>query len=474
MNLNNLIPTISKPAAFCLMALFAISSCADQNRSANIDNGDTIVLTGVNVLSMNDDSVNEGRTVIIRGDRIESIRSDDDAEIPDDATHIEADGKYLIPGLAEMHGHIPGPDHSQYAQDVLFLYISNGVTTVRNMAGHPYHLELREQVMNGEIPGPVVYAASPWLTPDTVPNPDAAEDVVQGYLDDGFDLMKMGSLSVETYRRLSEVAHEKGLPFAGHIPEDVGLRIALEERQTSIDHLDRYVEFLVEENPDAENVSPGFFGSAVIDYVDENRLDEAINLTIDAGTWNVPTLSLVEHLESQEAAEEMAEWPEMRYMPRDVIEGWVNSKHDFQARDDFQPEAARELVELRQRITKQLHDRGAPIVLGSDAPQFFNVPGFSIHHEMEMMVATGLSPYEVLVTGTRNAGIYFDEEDEFGTIAEGLRADLILLNSNPFDDIANVKDRAGVIVRGEWWDEDRIQEKLEEIAERNEQTEEDQ
>ncbi|MCC5912984.1 MAG: amidohydrolase family protein [Balneolaceae bacterium] len=450
----------------CLVTLLLTTACADgeSTPATSADQPDAIVLTGVNVLTMKDDSILEGKTVVIRGDRIESIRPDEEAEIPEDAMQVDSEGKYLMPGLAEMHGHIPGPDDSQYAKDVLFLYISNGVTTVRNMAGHPYHLELSEQVMNGEIPGPVIYAASPWLSPDTIPDTDAVEGVVQGYLDEGFDLMKMGSLSLETYRKLAEVAHEEGLPFAGHIPEEVGLRVALDERQASIDHLDRYVEFLAEENPDAENISPGFFGSAIIDYVEEERLDEAIELTIEAGTWNVPTLSLVEHLESTETPEEMAQWPEMQYMPRSVIEGWISSKHDFQARDDFQPEAARKLVELRQKITKELHDRGALIVLGSDAPQFFNVPGFSIHHEMEMMVATGLSPYEVLVTGTKNAGIYFDEEDEFGMIEEGLRADLILLNSNPFEDIANVKNRAGVIVRGEWWPEDKIQDKLGELA----------
>jgi imidazolonepropionase-like amidohydrolase len=459
--------TILKGLFLALFSVIFITACGDNDRMVTIaDNGAVTAFTGVNILTMNDESVLRGQTVVIRGDRIEAIRPDGQVRLPDGATEIDASGKYLMPGLAEMHGHIPGPDHSQYAKDVLFLYISNGVTTVRNMAGHPYHLGLRERVMNGEIPGPVVFAASPWLSTNTIPEPAAAAGVVQGYLEDGFDLMKMGGIPVDTYRALAEAAHDQGLPFAGHIPQEVGLRIALEERQASIDHLDRYVEFMAEGHPEAEGRSPGFFGSAIIDYVDEARMDEAIELTIAVGTWNVPTLSLVEHLESPVPGEEMAEWPEMKYMPRNVIEGWVNSKRDFQARDDFQPEAARKLVELRQRLTKELHDRGAPIVLGSDAPQFFNVPGFSIHHELEMMVATGLTPYEVLVTGTRNAGIYFDMADEFGTVEEGLRADLILLNSNPFDDIGNVKDRAGVVVRGEWWPEERIQEKLDEIAAR--------
>jgi imidazolonepropionase-like amidohydrolase len=160
----------------------------------------------------------------------------------------------------------------------------------------------------------------------------------------------------------------------------------------------------------------------------------------------------------------MAARPEMQYLPESIIEGWVESKHNYQAREDFQPDAAQRLVELRRELTKALHDAGAPIALGSDAPQFFNVPGFSIHPEMEMMVGSGLTPYEVLVTGTRNPAILLGTPDDFGTIEVGRRADLILLEANPLEDIANVRRRAGVMVRGNWLSESEIQERLAELA----------
>ena len=420
----------------------------------------------VNVVPMNEEVILENQTVVVQDGRIAVIGPADEIEVPAGALQITASGKYLMPGLAEMHGHIPGPNNPQYAKDVLFLYISNGVTTVRNMAGHPYHLELRERVLNNEIAGPMIFAASPWLSPNNIAEPADADAVVRGYKEAGFDLMKMGSMSLESYEAMAETAHEIGLPFAGHIPQEVMLENALRLRQASIDHYDRYVEFLAENHPEYPNRSLGFFGSGVVDLVDESRISEAVQLTIEAGTWNVPTLSLVEHLESPVAAEEMARWPEMQYMPANIVEGWVESKHNFQSRDDFQPEAARRLVELRQKLTKELHDRGALLVLGSDAPQFFNVPGFSIHHELEMMVATGLTPYQVLVTGTRNAGIYFNMEQEFGTVEEGRRADLILLNSNPLENISNVRNQEGVMVHGLWWPKAIITERLEEIAAR--------
>src|SRR5690606_36241624 len=146
---------------------------------------------------------------------------------------------------------------------------------------------------------------------------------------------------------------------------------------------------------------------------------------------------------------------------------WEKAKNDFKNREDFQPDATTALVEFRRELTKRLHEAGAGIVLGSDAPQFFNVPGFSIHHELEMMTNSDLTPYEVLVTGTRNAAEYFGTPEEFGTVQNGRRADLILLNSNPLEDISNVQDRSGVMVRGIWFPEEKIREKLQEIEERN-------
>ena len=424
---------------------------------------DAIAFVGVNVVPMDSERVLENHTVVVQDGRIASVAADD-AQVPEGAQRIDGEGRWLMPGLAEMHGHVPGPDDPDYAENVLFLYVSNGVTTVRNMAGHESHLVLRDRVEAGELVGPTLFAASPWLTPDSAGTPEAAAQAVRDYQAQGFDLLKLGSIPPDAYEAMAETAHEIDMPFGGHIPAEVGLVGALDARQTSIDHYDRYTEFLVPEDADTEDRDPGFFGSGWVHLVDRGRIPEAIERTLAAGTWNVPTLSLVEHLASDEPAEEMIAWPEMRYMPQEVLDGWVRSKGEFQARDDFQPEAAQALVELRQGLTRALHAAGAPIALGSDAPQFFNVPGFSIHHELRMMVATGLSPYEVLATGTREPARYFDTPDEFGTVEPGRRADLILLEANPLDDVANVQRRAGVMVRGQWLPEEEIQARLDAIA----------
>ncbi len=426
---------------------------------------DVTAFVNVNVLPMDAERVLEGQTVIVRGDRIAEIGPAAEVSVPSGAVEVDGSGRYLMPGLAEMHGHVPGADNPQFTEDMLFLYVSNGVTTVRNMAGDPYHLELRSRILDGSILGPTMHAAGPGFGGSWVATPEQAEARVREQHEAGYDLLKIFDMPAETYRHMASVAHEVGIDFAGHIPASVGLSGALEARQRSIDHLDRYVEFLVPDQSALEGREIGFFGSGVLDLVDESRIPLAVQATIDAGTWNVPTLSLVEHHASLESPEEMIRRPEMRYIPPGMRDAWRQAKHNFQNDENFWPNA-QEFVELRRKLTRELHAAGAPIVLGSDAPQWFNVPGFSIHHELRMMVDAGLTPFEVLTTGTRNAGIYFGLEDEFGTVAPGLRADLILLDANPLDDIGNVQQRAGVMVRGHWLPEAEIQTHLDEIAAR--------
>jgi imidazolonepropionase-like amidohydrolase len=471
-------PRTSTPSVvlvFCLLVPGALTGCApDAGGSDASGTGEpadaaaegVTAFVDVHVVPMDREAVLERHTVIVQGDRIIAVGPTDRTEAPAAAAVVEGRGRFLMPGLAEMHGHIPGPQDPEYVENVLFLYVSRGVTTVRGMAGHPSHLELRDRVAHGELMGPTIHAAGPGFGANNVPDAEAAERLVREQHQAGYDLLKVFGIAPEAYARMAATAHDLGIPFAGHVPAPVGLAGALEHGQASIDHLDRYVEFLVRHGATTDGRESGFFGSGLVDLVDPDRIPEAAARTRDAGVWNVPTLSLVEHLASPESPEAMARRPEMRYMPRQVVEGWVRAKHQFQDRADFQPPAARRLVEVRRQLTRALHDAGAPLALGSDAPQFFNVPGFSIHPEMEMMVAAGLTPYQVLGTGTRNPAAYFGTPDEFGTVAVGRRADLILLDANPLEDITNAGRIAGVMVRGQWLPGDVIEERLEAIARR--------
>ena len=434
--------------------------------ASQAESSGAVAFVGVNVVPMDEERVVEGRTVIVQDGRITAIGPTASTQVPAGAVQIAAEGKFLMPGLAEMHGHIPTDDR-QYAEDVLVMYVANGVTLVRGMLGAQSHLDLREQVAAGDLIGPTIFAAGPSFGGNNAGSPEAAENLVREHHAAGYDFLKVMNMQQPAYEAMVRTANELGIDFAGHVPGSVGIVGALEAGQRSVDHLDQYVEFLVPEGTSRQGRGFGFFGSNVVDIADPARIPEIVEATVAAGVWNVPTLSLVENMAMPESPETMIQAPEMGYMPPEVREEWVRAKHGYQQRADFQPPATDRLVELRRQLTKALHDAGALIALGSDAPQWFNVPGFSLHREMGMMVAADLTPYEVLVTGTRNPAEYFGTPDEFGTVQVGRRADLILLNANPLLDIANAQQIDGVMVRGEWLPQAELQSRLDEIAARN-------
>ncbi|KLJ02147.1 hypothetical protein WQ56_03730 [Luteimonas sp. FCS-9] len=444
------------------MALAPLAFCAHAAGPAP-GTSRAVAFVGVDVLPMDRDVRLDDHTVVVRDGRIVEIAPTAEARVPEEAERIDGAGRVLMPGLAEMHGHVPGADRPEEVEDTLLLYLANGVTLVRNMSGDPSHPALRARIESGEVAGPTLVVASPWLRGEDAA---AVEAEVRTHRAAGAELIKLGSIPAEAYPTMVRTADALGLPFAGHIPSGVGLVAALDAGQASIDHLDRYVEFLVPGAPVAD-AEAGWFGSAWVDRVDTARIDEAVRRTVAAGTWNVPTLSLVEHMASAETPERMLAWPEMRYMPARERTRWLRAKREYAQRPDFQPDAAARLVALRRQLLKALHDGGAPIALGSDAPQFFNVPGFSVHREMAMMQAAGLTPYEVLVTGTRNPARALGTPDDFGTVEVGRRADLVLLDGDPREALAHARTPVGVMVRGQWWPRDRLQTALERIAARN-------
>jgi imidazolonepropionase-like amidohydrolase len=197
-----------------------------------------------------------------------------------------------------------------------------------------------------------------------------------------------------------------------------------------------------------------------VDRVDEARLPALVKQTVAAGTWNVPTQILLEHWLNGTDPEALRRLPEMRYQTPAVLDEWVATKRKAEAAF---PMAQRErFITLRRRILKELHDGGAGLLLGSDAPQVWNVPGFSIHRELGTYVAAGLTPYQALATGTRNVAAYAGTSDRTGTVEAGKRADLVLLEANPLQDIANTSRIAGVVLGGRWISKAEIDRRLQE------------
>jgi imidazolonepropionase-like amidohydrolase len=429
-----------------------------------LDTG-TVAFVNVTVVPMDREQLLPGHTVIVRDGIVAQMHSSDRLRPPPGARVVDGTGRYLMPGLIEMHAHIPAPAQGEDVLDrTLFLFLANGVTTLRGMLGHPAHLELRRRSELGEILAPRIYTSGPSLNGNSAPDPETAVRMVEEQHAAGYDFIKLHpGLSRPVFDAAMAAADRLGMPVAGHVSADVGLDAALAARKASIDHLDGYMEALAGYGDRYPMEGRGFFGLGFVDRVDTTRIRELAAATRDAGVWNVPTQSLMEHLLSPDDPEDMAHWPEMRYMPPATVAQWVQVKRTRVLDAGVTPDQAARFIDVRRRLIRALHEEGAGLVLGSDAPQFWNVPGFSIHHELRMLVEAGLTPYEALATGTRNAARYFGAND-WGTIAPGNAADLVLLEGNPLEDIAHAARPAGVMVRGQWLPASEIRERLDAIA----------
>ena len=424
----------------------------------------TVAFVGVNVVPMDRERVLENQTVVVRDGRIAEIGPSARMKVPEGAERVDGRGKYLMPGLAEMHGHLPHPNQGEEAAALfLRLFVANGVTTVRGMFGFPNHPALRERIARGELFGPTLYAGSPALGGQSVKSPEEARRLVAEHKQAGFDLIKVHEgLSRESYDAVVAAAREAKIPIGGHIPDAVGLEHAIASRQSSVEHLDGYLEALEADDSPIRNADPATRAAKLLDHLDERKIAKLAASTREAGVWNAPTMALWQTIFGGETAEALrAARPELRFVPPQMVEQWVKQRTGQMQQMGDLGDDGRRILAIRDRILKALVGSGARILLGSDAPQLFSVPGFSLHREMRAMVAAGMTPYQVLEAGTRNPAEYLGAAKEFGTVEVGKRADLILVDANPLADVANVARRSGVMLRGRWYPESELRAMIE-------------
>jgi imidazolonepropionase-like amidohydrolase len=447
--------------------IFSIAFGAPEVAPQTVDKPQAIAFVNVNVVPFDRERVLEGQTVIVRDGRIAQIGPASKVKVPAGALKIDGRGKYLMPGLADMHVHLSAqPD---LASQQLQLFLANGVTTVRNMIGKPEHLQLRERVAKGELPGPTIYTAGPPLLGNTVPTPEVAERVVVEQKKAGYDLLKVHEgLTPETYAAIVATAKRAGIPFAGHVTATVGLRRALDAQQTSIEHLDGYLQAMVADDSPVKPTGSQVVLGPVLEHIDESKIPALAAATRKAGVWNDPTLTLFKLIVSDTSPEELLKWPEMQYVPAKMREAFAKQKQST-ADHPAPAEERQRYLELRNKMLMALHAAGAKLLIGPDSPQFFLVPGFATHRELQSFVEAGLTPYEAIEAATRNPGEYFAEvmktPRDFGTVEVGMRADLILLDANPLQSVVNLSQRSGVMVRGRWLPESELRTMLDNIAE---------
>lgn len=335
----------------------------------------------VNVVPMDRDRILSGQTVIVRGGKVAEMGPSDRVKAPPGATIVDGAGRYLIPGLAEMHAHIPpGPQVADSTiERILALFVLNGVTTVRGMLGDPRHLPYRDRARRGELLSPLIYTSSPSLNGNTMPNAKAAADSVVKYRQAGYDFMKVHpGISRAVWDTIAATAARVGIRFAGHVPLDVGIERAIESKFWSVDHLDGFMEGLVPESSTRRfsGQEAGFFGLGLVARADESRIPMLAAKARAAGVWMVPTETLMRHVIGDFSVDEMSKWPEMAYWSKGGIAAWAQQTNQMRGGGASAADKARYL-ELRKKLIKGFHDAGVGFLLGSDAPQVWNVPGFS-------------------------------------------------------------------------------------------------
>ena len=440
--------------AAAVAALF-LSACnnAEEPQSNETRSADYVIknVTLVDWLK-GEPNVIDQQTLVVSDGYISGVFSDAEAPAFDDNTQIiDAQGQYVLPGMAEMHGHVPpatdfGDFPKRYADDMLFLYIANGVTTVRGMLGYPHQLQLKSDIESGKRLGPTLYLAGPSFSGNTIESVEQVTERVIAQRDEGWDLLKVHpGLTLEEYEAMASTARQADMDFAGHVPAEVGLKRAMEAGQRTIDHLDGYLAYV-----DAMNRE-----------ITQDELDLLVAMTLEHDVAVVPTQALWKTLIGAADPDKLKDYPEIQLVPTAVREGWLNYYNNPSSY--FNQEQAQVQQENRQKLLHALHEGGAEIIFGTDAPQLFSVPGYSVHHEIRLMSEAGIPMADILRSATVAAGDYFSEQDTFGRVAAGHRADFILLKDNPLENPDTLRENLGVMVRGQWLSREAIDKKVEEI-----------
>lgn len=431
-----------------IFALLTVLGCASAPRAERVT-----ALVGVSVVPMDAERVLADQTIVIRGDRISSMGPRASVTVPKDAAVVDAAGKYVIPGLADMHAHLPGDETPRFdMEDYLFLNVARGVTTIRSMRGDPAHLALREKVRSGQLVSPTLILGSPALTDDTDFTAQKARAAVAEYQEAGYDFVKMvGNVNDAAYDALAATAKERRFKLAGHAPP-AGLAGAVHARQSSIEHLDPYVK--------------SYRNDATV-------LASLVKEQADAGLCACPDVYWYDVMWHLRSPEDLEKTDGLAYVPRALVSEWVKELKDDlderRAKDSKKLEADlaryRENDGIAAKVLKSMQKAGVPLLVSpGDGP--FIVPGFSMLEEMRIFRKAGLSNYEVLRAATSNAERFFGRKNQ-GSVAVGKKADLVLLAGNPLADIDNVGSVEGVALRGRWIPKREIDERLARIAAKN-------
>jgi imidazolonepropionase-like amidohydrolase len=439
-----------------------------------------LIFTNVNVVNLHNGVIARGMTVVIKQGRISGVAKLGFVAQGPEIQIVNADGKYMIPGLWDMHVHSAFVSPAWNEKVIYPLYIANGITGVRDMGGDPDILESRRRrIDSGELLGPHLILAGPFLASGKsdrqtlgVNTPEEGRQAVDAIKKRGLDFVKVLSVSRESYFAIADESSKQNIPFVGHVPHSVSVREAAAAGQKSIEHLTGVL--LACSSREDELRAQGLAALTKRDYAAYRAIGEQIMSRYDpakaaalfqqlakSNTWQVPTLVWTEtnsHVDDPELKSD----PRLKYVPASVRAEWDPAKLLGNTSPEeltaLKTEAARDL-----ELVAAMRSAGVRFMAGSDGPDPYVFPGFSLHEELEWLVKSGFSPLQSLQAATLNPALFLGKSDKYGAVEVDHAADLLLLEANPLDDIRNTRKIFGVVAGGKYYSRQELDTMLQQV-----------
>ncbi|MEO6304322.1 MAG: amidohydrolase family protein [Bacteroidia bacterium] len=403
-----------------------------------------LILKNVTVIPVNHDVAITNCNVYISNGKIVKIQAYGAKQIMKGYTVMDCAGKFLIPGLADMHAHFPGKEDPIQLEEYLKLNLAAGVTTIRSMRGKASQLSLRDSIALGKKLAPEIFVSYVFPSNDSLLTKDSIEKVVLYAKNKKYDFIKyLGGLNETNFGYMAESCKRNEIVLAGHAYGKMGLEKAMDAGFASAEH---YQPLLASYRRDS--------------VIFKNTLDNMKT----KGIAFCPTLSFY-HIYSFEFPEKiLMERNGMNYVSNKVKTEWLKEYNEAmkstkeQLKDAFKGnyvDMYRSQFAKFNKIFKQAVDAGVLVLLSPD-DGIFNVPGFGMYEEMKLYKNAGLSNYQVLKCATYNAAVYFKQQKLWGSVEVGKKANLLLLNANPLESIENIKEVEGTLLNGKYYSQKEL------------------